>query len=286
MLKGSLDDFSLEDIFWLVERAHNTGELKVTRPSGMGSFYFRDGHIYWAESNLLRESLSSQLVRAGIVTQIQLKDAEARGVAGERLGEGLASLGVVTGEELTAAYRDRIGDVTFELLRQNLGEFDWEGQSKAEPDFSFSLSVEEVMRVASERFAELERIKQDIPSEMSVLAISSGTPDEVSAITVSAEQWKMLALVNGGNTVADIGRSADLNDLSVLRLLHGMVARGLLEVLPEAEPQVSASEIAAAEADPTIGESDQSISLVDNSANGAELDPGSFSVSGPNTTSL
>src|SRR5688572_29869964 len=232
MLRGSLDDFSLEDIFWLIDRAHNTGELKVNRPSGGGSFFFRDGQIYWAESGVLRESLGNQLVRSGIVTHIQLKDAEARGVAGERLGEGLTSLGFVTGEELVSAYRERIGDVAFELLRRDMGEFDWEAQSKAEPDFSFSLSVDEVMRVASERSAELDRIRQDIPSEASILSISSGTPEDVSAITVSSDQWKMLALVNGRNSVADIGRSAELNDLSVLRLLHGMVARGLLEVLP------------------------------------------------------
>ena len=278
MLRGSLDDFSLEDIFWLVDRARNTGELKITRSSGGGSFFFRDGQIYWAESTLLRESLSSQLVRAGMVSQIQLKDAEARGVAGERLGEGLTSLGFVTGEELVSAYRDRIGDVTFELLRRNMGEFDWEAQSKAEPDFSFSLSVEEVMRVTSERVAELERIRIDIPSETSVLSISSGTPEDVSAITVSAEQWKMLALVNGRNTVADIGRIAELNDLSVLRLLHGMVARGLLEVLP-AEAQTETSESIRSEAD-------REISLVDNSANGAELDPENLSMRGPSTTSL
>ena len=274
MLRGSLDDFSLEDIFWLVDRAHNTGELKVTRSAGGGSFFFRDGQIYWAESDVLRESLSSQLVRAGIVTQIQLRDAEARGVAGERLGEGLTSLGFVTGEELVNAYRERIGDVAFELLRRDMGEFDWEAQAKAEPEFSFSLSVDEVLRVAAERSAELERIRQDIPSEASVLAISSGTPDDVSAITVSADQWKMLALVNGRNTVADIGKAAELNDLSVLRLLHGMVARGLLEVLP-----------LTAEAPAATNEMDREISLVDNS-NGVELEPGAFSVPGPNTSTL
>ena len=276
MLRGSLDDFSLGDIFWLIDRAQNTGELKVTRPSGGGSFFFRDGQIYWAESGLLRESLSIQLVRSGIVSQIQLKDAEARGVAGERLGEGLTSLGFVTGEELVSAYRDRIGDVAFELLRRNMGEFDWQAQSKAEPDFSFSLSVEEVMRVTSERVAELERIKMDIPSEASILAISSGTPDDVSAITVSAEQWKMLALVNGRNTVTDIGRIAELNDLSVLRLLHGMVARGLLEVTTA---EVDTSESA-------MNEADREISLVDGSANGADLDPGALSMPGPSTTTL
>lgn len=272
MLKGSFDDFNLEDIFWLVDRAQNTGELRVTKPSGSGSFYFREGKVYWAESPLQREPLEHQLIRSGVVTQTQIKDAEARGVAGERLGEGLRSLGVITSEELTAAYRDRIGDVTFDLLRRDFGEFDWESQAKAEPDFAFALSVEEILGVAVERAAEMEKIKLDIPSESSILSISTGTPDEVSAITVSAEQWKMLALVNGHNTVADIGRATELNDLSVLRLLHGMVSRGLLQVLPEVAPAESQAE------DRTI--------RIDGSANGDNLESGAFSVPPASSTTI
>lgn len=232
MLTGSLDDFALEDIFWLVERAHNTGRLSVERPSGSGSFYFRDGRLYWAETQLLRESVSRQLIRAGVVTQTQLKDAESRRLAGETLGQGLTTLGMVAAEELNRALLDRAGDVAFELLRRDLGDFDWDPAGAARPEFSLDASVGDLLRVASERLAELETIRRDIPSEDVRLVIAGGTPEDVSAITVSAEQWKMLALANGQNTIADIGRAAGLNDLSILRLLHGMVARGLLEVVP------------------------------------------------------
>ena len=230
MLTGSLDDFSLEDILWLVDRARNTGRLNVSRPTGAGSFYFHEGLLYWAETELLRESTERHLIRSGTVTQTQLRDAGSRTLAGESLGQGLTTFGMVTAEELNGALADRMGDVAFELLRRDLGEFTWEGQTAASPDFPCSLSVDELLRRASQRLAELHSIRQAIPSEDSVLAISGGAPDDASAVTVSAEQWKMLALVNGQNSVADIGRAAELNDLSVLRLLHGMVERGLLEV--------------------------------------------------------
>ena len=231
MLRGSLDDFFLEDIFWLVDRARNTGRLSVSRPTGSGSFFFREGRIYWAETELLRESVERHLIRSGTITQTQLRDAEARTLAGESIGQGLITFGMVTADELNRALVDHIADVTFELLRRDLGEFNWEAQAGVTPDYPCSASIDDLLRVATERLEELETIRRDIPSDTAVLAISGGAPADASAITVSAEQWKMLALVNARNTVADIGRAAELNDLSVLRLLHGMVGRGLLEVV-------------------------------------------------------
>ena len=275
MLKGSLDDFALEDIFWLVDRAHKTGRLNVTRPSGSGSFYFRDGRLYWAETDLLRESVTRQLIRAGLVTETQLKDAESRRLTGESLGQGLTTLGMVTPEELNRALLDRAGDVAFELVRRDLGEFDWDPAGTTHPELAFSASVEDLLRVVSERLRELDVIRRDIPSEDVVLTISGGAPEDASAITVSAEQWKMLALANGRNTVADIGRATELNDLSILRLLHGMVARGLLEVLPR-DPSGSP------DGEPPA----QNRTIVIDGSAGAEVQPGDVSVRGAPTSTF
>ena len=243
MLRGSFDDFSLEDIFWLIDRARNTGRLLVSRPTGAGAFYFREGTLYWAETDLLRESAERHLIRAGTVTKTQLLDAQSRTLAGESVGQGLTAFGMVTAEELNDSLADRMGDVTFELMRRELGEFTWDAQTAASPDFPCSVSVERLLHLGTERVAELNAIRQVIPSESTVLAISGGASEDASAVTVSAEQWKILSLINGRNTVADIGRATELNDLSILRLLDGMVRRGLLEVVDagQTEPQVEAS---------------------------------------------
>lgn len=246
---GSFDEFALEDIFWLVDRARNTGRLIVSRPTGAAAFYFRQGTLYWAETDLLRESVERHLIREGTISKTQLRDAESRTLAGESVGQGLTTFGMVTANELNASLTQRMADVVFEMQRRDQGEFTWDGQTAASPDFPCSVSVEELLRLGSERLAELNAIRQDIPSVSTVLAISGGAPEDASAITVSAEQWKILALVNGRNTVADIGREMELNDLSILRLLHGMVGRGLLEV---ADPGVAEDIPAARETDRTI----------------------------------
>ena len=55
MLKGTLDDFTLPDIFRLLSQSRKTGRLDVERSAGNGNIFFKEGNVYFAESTLSRE---------------------------------------------------------------------------------------------------------------------------------------------------------------------------------------------------------------------------------------
>ena len=57
MLKGSLEEFALSDIFRLLSFTKKTGKLDVARAAGNGTVYFKGGDVYFAESSLSREPL-------------------------------------------------------------------------------------------------------------------------------------------------------------------------------------------------------------------------------------
>ena len=239
MLRGSLDDFSLEDIFWLVAHAQNTGELRVTRPAGSGRFFFRDGEVYCAESDLVRESFGLQLVRAGVVTRDLLSEVEAARADGERLGSALVARGALDEDDLRAAYRERLEETTFELIRREFGEFVWEPDVKAEPEYSVSIAVDELLASIGVRFDELAEIRKVVPSEAAVPKISAAMPDGKSEVTITANQWRLLALVDGRNSIEQIGRRVEMSDLTVLRTLYPLANEGLLQVAEErALPEV------------------------------------------------
>src|ERR671915_600584 len=75
MLKGTLDDFTLPDIFRLMSLAKRIGALEVQRSAGSGKVYFRDGEVYFAESSLARTPLGQKLVSSGVITETQLMKA-------------------------------------------------------------------------------------------------------------------------------------------------------------------------------------------------------------------
>lgn len=147
MLKGTLDDFTLPDMFRLMSFAKKTGRLDVERRAGHGSVFFREGEVYYAESSLTKIPLGQKLLRAGVITESQLNKAlDANAESGERVGEILMQTGVVDGEQLETTLRAQIEDAVFDLLRWDLGEFSWEPNAAVDPEVGIMVSVENLTR--------------------------------------------------------------------------------------------------------------------------------------------
>ena len=237
MLRGSLDDFKLQDILWLVSRAENTGELAVVRPSGTGRMFFRSGNVYCAESDLCREDIGRVLVRRGALGADELAAAQEEASSSNRtLGQVLLSSESIDHSQLGEAFQTQIEDAAWELIRRDFGEFSWQADVKAEPEFSLELGVAELIDAARRRAGELERIRRVIPSESSLVSIAPSPNPEDGEIKLSVEEWRLLSLVDGRSSAADIGREAGLNDLTVMGMLEGLVTRGLLDVKEAARP--------------------------------------------------
>ncbi|HEV3473310.1 MAG TPA: DUF4388 domain-containing protein [Actinomycetota bacterium] len=234
MLKGSLDDFTLPDIFRLMSFAKKTGRVGVTRSAGEGNVYFRDGEVYFAESSLSKEPLGQKLVRSRALSEGQLMKAlDEHKASGERLGAVLVRLGAVTAEQLEAAVRQQIEDAVFDLLRWELGEFDWQPAEEIDIEIPIRVSVENLIMEASRRLDEFEVIKRKIPSGDSVLGMAATPPEGAVEINITPDEWRILVLVDGSRTVAQIGQMVGLDEFAAMRVLYGLVSAGLIELIGE-----------------------------------------------------
>ncbi len=231
MLKGTLDDFTLPDMFRLMSFAKKTGRLDVERRAGHGSVFFREGEVYYAESSLTKIPLGQKLLRAGAITESQLNKAlDTNAESGERVGEILLTTGAVDGEQLEAALRAQIEDAVFDLLRWDLGEFSWEPGAAVEPEVGIMVSVENLIMEASRRLDELEVITRKIPSGLTVLKMADKPPEGAVEINITPEEWRILVLVDGVRTVTQIGEVVGLDEFDAMRTLYGLVSAGLIEV--------------------------------------------------------
>ena len=236
MLKGTLDDFTLPDIFRLMSLSKKTGSLQVERSAGQGKVYFRDGEVYYAESSLSKEPLGQKLVKAKALTEGQLRKAlDLHAGSGKRLGEVLLEAGAVTEDDIMMVVRQQIEDAAFDLLRWELGEFLWEPGVAASPEVTIYVTVENLIMEASRRLDELEVIQRKIPSTDTVLAMAATPPEGAVEINITPEEWRILVLVNGVRTVREIGEMVGLDDFSAMRTLYGLVSAGLAEVPGHAE---------------------------------------------------
>ena len=237
MLKGTLDDFTLPDVFRLMSFAKKTGCVDVVRSAGAGKVYFRAGEVYYAESSLSKEPLGQKLVRSRAITESQLMKAlDQQASSKERLGAVLVNSGIVTVDQLESAVRQQIEDAVFDLLRWELGEFEWAPGAEHQTEVQIGVSVENLIMEASRRLDEYEVIRRKIPSGQSILGMAATPPEGAVEINITPQEWRILVLVDGNRTVENIAQLVGLDEFGAMRVLYGLVSAGLIELVGEGAP--------------------------------------------------
>ena len=229
MLKGTLDDFSLPEIFRLTSHVKKTGRLEVERRNGSGRVYFRDGDVYYAESTKSKEQLGRKLMRSGRVTEEQLRSAvDENEATGRRVGEILVERGAAELEQIEWAVRSQIEDAVFDLLRWDLGAFVWEPDVEIEVEVPLTVTVDNLIIEASRRLDEISQIRRQIDSPEVVLAMAPRPPEGAHQINITPEEWQVLVLVDGRRSVSDIASFIGTDAFQTTRMLFGLMNAGLI----------------------------------------------------------
>lgn len=259
MLRGSLDDFTLSDIFRLLSFTKKTGKLEVARGAGNGKVFFRDGEVYFAQSSITREPLGQKLVRAGALPESALMRAlDLNAQTGERVGEVLLREGAITEEQLITGVRGQIEDAVFDLLRWDVGDFEFESHERFVAEIPISVSVENLIMEASRRLDELQMMQKKIPSADVVLVVAPVPPDGAREINITPDEWRLLVIIDGSRTVRQICEAANLDEFTGTRTLYGLISSGLVDVIslgPTADPSpVARPPLAATDLPPVPAE--------------------------------
>ncbi|MEJ5185502.1 MAG: DUF4388 domain-containing protein, partial [Candidatus Geothermincolales bacterium] len=239
-LKGSLKDFSLPDLFQLLNFSKKNGTLNLVRGNSRGYICFRNGEVFFATTNWKRQSLGMKLMAAGLITKEQLEEAlglQRTEAKGQRLGQILVRLGYITQEQLEVFVEEQIQDAVFEMLRWTDGEFDFQpGVVFPEEDIGLSISTEELIMEGSRRLDEWNRIEKKIPHLDVVFRMKSMQGREAAQISLTPEEWMVLTYVDGERTVRQIVELTGMSTLQTCKILYGLISSGLLEnVTPQPE---------------------------------------------------
>lgn len=239
MLRGTLDEFSLPDVLRLISFARKTGVLDIARKEGRGRFFFREGGVYYAESSTEAPSVAERLVDSGAVSDEEVDDALS---LSEASGRPVSDILIETGRVLAGALQDaalqQIHDASFDLMRWGEGEFSWQQVPEARPEVPVSLSVDDLIIEVARRLDEIAVQERKVVDEHSVLHLSPAFASAAAPITISPEQWRILALLDGRRSATEVASSAGIAIVEALRDLYHLVSRGVVEtVVPEPEPE-------------------------------------------------
>ncbi len=237
-LEGNLKDFSLEDMFRLLASGRKTGALYMERPDAEGRVCFKKGRVFFASSNWNRESLGRRLVKAGVISEKQLRQAlglqkiQKKEKANRRLGQILVDEGYLDSKLLENFIQEQINDTLFDLFRWEEGDLRFEAEETCEEeDIGISVSVENIVMESARRLELWNRIRQKIPSLDTRFIMASTPGDKSMEIHLKPKEWMLLCYLHGGRTVSELVELTGYNDFETAKILYGMYSAGLIEKL-------------------------------------------------------
>lgn len=235
-LEGNLRDFSLTDMFRLLETGRKTGALHMERPGESGAVCFRDGRIISVVLGEGREPMGKRLVRAGLISEKQLRQAlglqkiQKKEKADRRLGQILVDEGYLEAQVLESFVGDQIGETLFDLFRWEEGELRFEPDETVESeDIGISVSVDSVLGDVQRRIEQWERIREKIPGTDARFAISGAPGDKAAEIHLKPREWMLLCYLHGGRSVHELAEFTGYTEFETAKVLYGMYAGGLIE---------------------------------------------------------
>jgi hypothetical protein len=229
-LEGSLDAFSLPDIFQLLSFTKKTGALHISGPAARGVVHFATGSVTGAASDVSRQALGRRLVGSGLLDDAQLTTVLDAVREDPALGFGRAAhdTGAVDDGVLHEVVVEQATDAVFDLLRWTRGDFAFVADEANPDDLGVSLDVDEVIAEGRRRLEEWDALTKAVPAPDAVVTVSLKPPADDATIT--AEEWGVLALADGRRTVADLVRLTGRGEFATVRTLAGLVDRKLVAV--------------------------------------------------------
>jgi tetratricopeptide (TPR) repeat protein len=227
-IKGSLKEASLADVCQLLALGLKTGCLSVTDRSRFGQIFFDRGRICYSRIINRRDRIGDVLVRAGVLTQEQLASAlEAQSREPDRkLGEVLVSTGFITHDDLTRYIRLQIEEAIYHLFTWSRGSFFFEADERPEnADILVSINPDSLLLEAARRVDEWTIIEKKIPSLDLIFEVDQERAKE-SFSELTHEQQRILTLLDGAHTVAEVADETSISEFEVGKALYGLIQAG------------------------------------------------------------
>jgi tetratricopeptide (TPR) repeat protein len=244
-IRGNLSEVGLPDVLQLLAMGGKSGCLSVADRSHFGYIYFDKGRICYASIVNRRDRLGDLLVKNQVLTPEELSAAlEEQGKRPDRrIGEILIARGDLRRDQLEVFIRLQIEEAVYFLFTWSQGTFSFEPDQRPEEGLiQVSINPENLLLEGARRVDEWSLIEKKIPSLDLVFAVdeSRETSEDLS---LTEEQKKMIPLLDGLHSVAEIIEELGMVEFEGGKALFGLIQAGLVH--PVGRRERSAAPIVA-----------------------------------------
>ena len=262
-LEGTLEDFSLADIFQLIGIQRKTGILTLKSFQETVTVTFFNGMVVGADTSpkKLEDRIGVVLVKTGLISQNQLSEAlEFQKKTLQKIGFILVNQNFLSREQLKEALQIQVMQMVYRLFRWTSGEYYFDQKARVDPDSDESIppmSAESILMEGIHMIDEWPIIQKRIPSFDVVFrpmlqsgewevgeeeeeedfdslftggkAATAVKVESSEKVRLSREEDAVFRLVNGKNTVAEVIDSSKFGEFHTCKALYDLLERKIIE---------------------------------------------------------
>jgi hypothetical protein len=232
VLQGSLSAFKLPEVLSFLSTTRKGGTLTVSNGEKQAHLFFEDGDLIYAWSNQEQFRLGAVLLRKKKITPDQRDriDAVMRHDGGQ-FGTLAVQQGVLDDAQLRDFLKVQVSEVVYDCFVWPGGDFAFaEGIQLPSHAVTIAIDLPNLIMEGARRIDEWEQCLRLLPDSQVVFRVITSPRDE--KITLTADEWRILFLINGQRTLEELCHDAEDDPFHVYRVVYGLHANNLIEVVP------------------------------------------------------
>jgi hypothetical protein len=237
VLQGDASAFRLPDVLTFLSTTRKSGTLTFVNGAKEANLFFADGVLVYAGSNQEHFRLGTILLRRKQITREQRDRIDALMQRdGGQFGQLAVQTGVLTDPQLRDYLKVQVSEIVYDA-------FVWEGgtfaftQETSLPAHAVTITIDlgNLIMEGARRIEEWEQCLKLLPDPNTIFRVVATPRDE--KITLTAEEWKILFMINGQRTIKELCDDSEDDPFQVYRLLYGLRANKLIEVVGQHLPE-------------------------------------------------
>ena len=220
-LRAEIDRFPLADVFAWLESSGRSGLLRFGHRDHEKVVYLHRGEVVFASSNQMVDRLGECLLRAGVISLEQLRDAERCFQPPARFGKVLVERGFLTPRELWNGVKYQVEEIVRSLFAYSAGTAHFfDGDVQPDNVVRLALPTRRLVEEGVQRAEELRKFLTVLDSPRVLIAVvrDSHIPlarSERRLVDGIADEARFAALCEG----LGLEREAAARSIQLLRLV-------------------------------------------------------------------
>jgi hypothetical protein len=236
ILAGDLSAFPVADFLGFLHGASLSGTLTVSAGGVDRQVVFKEGEVRGATSEAPGERTGEVALRLGFIKPAQL-EAAAAAAAGRQFGKVLVEMGFIAPADLWKCFHEQVAGVFHAILQAREGVFALVDQGELEsPGMPLAVNTQQLLMDGIRRLDEMGLFRSRIPGPGAFLR----RRDPPRPVALKPVEERLLNLVDGRRSLADVAREAHLSEFDATKVLYHLAEAGYVEASDDAMVETQA----------------------------------------------